>query len=136
MYDKNDALIVNPSWNIYISCSKPDSTYILNSKDIIIEDNCITVPVTKQMTACAGTVACELVLTNEGKELYTNTFYLYITPNTQTGEQVESSNEYDSIGDAVRQVEELLSKIDYLHEEIMSTSEPSLTDGSYWLKMI
>lgn len=49
IYNNDDILEIDPTWNIVISARKHDNKYIVNSNNISVIDNTITVVLTKQM---------------------------------------------------------------------------------------
>ena len=97
LYDNDRIINVSSSWDFYISCVKSDNTYILNSQNISCSGNKISVPVTQQMVASAGTVKCELIIKDGNHVLFSDTFFIYVEPNVQDGSFIESVDECDSI---------------------------------------
>ena len=78
LYDNDRIINVSSSWDYYISCVKSDNTYILNSQNISCSGNKISVPVTQQMVASAGTVKCELIIKDGNHVLFSDTFFFYV----------------------------------------------------------
>lgn len=130
LYDKNNELSIDTSWNISISAIKGDNTHVLNSANISIIDNAIHVTMTRQMLATSGTEKCELIIQEGEKTLYSDTFLIYVEPNVQDGSFLESSDECDVIADTLNKVsgyeEQARNKkneIDNMATEIAGTKE-------------
>lgn len=121
LYDTNGQRTIDPAWDISISSLKSDNTHILNSNNILVENNVIYVTMTKQMLAAPGTAKCELVIQSNGKALISNTFLIYVEPNVQDGDFIESSNEYNTIVDTLNYVQEKKDTVDQLADEIQET---------------
>ena len=128
MYDKTDVFPLDSGYKYDISMVKADKTYIVNSTNITVADNTISVTMTKQMLAAAGTAKCELIIRDGEEILFTDTFYLYIEENVQDGSHIESSDEYNSVVDVLNRVDgyekEVIKKkehVDSMSDEIDKT---------------
>lgn len=136
LYDTDNEILIDPNWKIDISAVKSDNTHILNSENISIAANAIHVLMTQQMLAAPGTEKCELVI-REGEEiLYSDTFLIYVEPNVQDGSYVQSSNEYNSIADVMKHVQNMKIDIDSEFEKLKNTRLEAITgEESYQVKI-
>ena len=122
LYDNNGRITLDTNWQYTISCRKADHTFIVNSNNISVSSNTIYVEVTKQMTSCAGTEKCELLIQDGSQTLYSGTFYLYIEANINYGSALESTNEYDSLSDTLKQIKEYEKESEKTKEHIQEIS--------------
>lgn len=107
LYDNDDSLAIDTTWNVVISARKPDGKFIVDSNNISIINNVINVVLTKQMLATPGTEKCELsIYKPDGSCFFSDTFFLYVEPNVNYGSQLESTNEYDSIVDTLNKIKD------------------------------
>ena len=131
LYDNTGEITINPAWNFMISAIKADNTHILNQLNISIVDNAIEITMTKQMLASPGTMRCEIAIQDSSKKaLYSDTFFIYVDPNVQDGSYIESTDEFDSIVQAMDKVnkmkdhvEEVKDHVDDMAESIEETYE-------------
>lgn len=124
IYNNDDILEIDPTWNIVISARKHDNKYIVNSNNISVIDNTITVVLTKQMLSSPGTEKCELVIYKEdGVSYFSDTFYIYVEANINYGSQLESTNEYDSIVDTLNQIKEYEKDAEKTKDHIQDVSD-------------
>lgn len=122
LYDNNGRIKLDTNWQYTISCRKADDTFIVNSNNISVSSNTIYVEVTKQMTSCSGTEKCELLIQDGNQTLYSGTFYLYIEVNVNYGSALESTNEYDSLSDTLKQIQEYEKESEKTKEHIQEIS--------------
>lgn len=118
LYDSHNEITLEDNWQYTISCRKADNTYIVNSSNISLDSNTICVEMTDQMLSSSGTEKCELIIYNDTQTLYSNTFYLYVEPNINSGNEIESTNEYSSITDVLKRVQEKETAIGKTYDEL------------------
>lgn len=114
LYADDDQYVLNPAWNYNITMKKSDGTYIVNSSNITVEDIgtqsdpdwTINVVCTQQMLSAPGNARAEVVVYNDNQVLFTNTFYVYIEEDVVPEEVVESTNEFKSLVDVLRQIQQ------------------------------
>ncbi len=121
LYDQNNEIDIHSNWSIHISALKGDHTHVINTNNISVANNTIEVIMTKQMLAAPGTEKCELIIQEDDKILFSDTFFIYVEPNVQDGTFIESSNEYDSIVDTLNHVKGKKEQVDQMTEEIEGT---------------
>lgn len=138
LYANNKLLTIEDSWEVSISTVKSDGRYVLSDDNITISDNIISVTVTTQMVSCSGDEKCEIIIIDGDQTLYTSTFLLYIEPNVNDGNAIESSDDYKSIADVLEEVREMEQEIQAVVDkyiEIETVTEPTdQTVGSFWLQ--
>lgn len=86
---------------------KKDGTEIFN--DLIINDatkGCCTLELTNQILAIAGEVKLELMIIEGDKKLTSNVFTLEVRKSINSNEAVESSNEFISLLNALKEIDE------------------------------
>ena len=114
LYTDDDQYILDPSWGYSINMKKADGTYIVNTSNITVKDVgtqedpdwVIEVVCTAQMLSCPGNAKADLIVYNDGQALFTNTFYIYIEDDVVPGQIVTSQDEFLSLVDALRIIDE------------------------------
>lgn len=106
VYTNDDQMVLSPTWEYHITMRKPDGKLVVNSSNIEIRDNKIYVTCTAQMLSAPGTSICELVIFNDSQSLYTNKFYIYVDEDLISGDDIESTNEFNSIVDVLRLIQQ------------------------------
>ena len=124
LYDNTGEITINPAWNFMISAIKADNTHILNQLNISIVDNAIEITMTKQMLASPGTMRCEIAIQDSSKKaLYSDTFFIYVDPNVQDGSYIESTDEFDSIVQAMDKVNEMKDHVEEVKDHVDDMAE-------------
>lgn len=142
LYDNDNLLAIDHDWEIVISIRKPDNKFIVDSKNISVVDNVITVDVTKQMLTTPGTQKCELAIYRHNSDspsaipyegnsdsdsdvpcYFSNTFFIYVEPNINYGSQLESTNEYDSLVDTLDQIKKIEEDAENTKDHIHDVSD-------------
>ena len=122
LYDNNDAITMDP-----------DNTFLVEGSEnkIIVSDNIIKIHVSRQLLAAPGSVSCELAIYQpDGACYFSDTFFIYVEPNVNSGSELESTSEYHSLVETLIQVKEyeqevLKSKenVDKIEDAIQGTCD-------------
>lgn len=105
LYTNDDVMTISPTWDYHITMRKPDGRLIVDTSNIEIKNNKVYITCTAQMLSAPGTSKCELVIYNNSQSLYSNNFYIYVTNDLITGDEIESTDEFNSLVDALRLVQ-------------------------------
>lgn len=106
LYTNDDQMDLNPNWEYHITMRKPDGRLIVDTSNIEIRDDKVYVTCTAQMLSAPGTSVCELVIFNNSQQIYSNNFYIYVSEDLIDGDTIESTNEFNSIVDVLRLIQE------------------------------
>lgn len=106
IYTNDDVMVLNPAWDYHITMRKPDGKLIVDTENIEVENNKIYVTCTAQMLSAPGTSKCELVIFNNSQSVYTNNFYIYVDEDLIDGDDVESTDEFNSLVRVLRLIQE------------------------------
>lgn len=88
---------------VEVRCRKADGKQV--TKNASTENNTIIIDISRQMTTCKGTAIVDVVLYGtDGGVLSTAKFYLNVDDGAVSEEDIKSSNEYESLTDALRVV--------------------------------
>lgn len=88
---------------IKVRCRKADGKQV--TKNATKENNTIVIDISGQMTTCKGTAIVDVVLYGtSGGVLSTAKFYLNVDDGAVSEDEIKSSNEYESLTDALRVV--------------------------------
>lgn len=110
IYTDDDQMVLNPEWEYHIEMRKPDGKLVVDTENIEIKDDKIYITCTAQMLSAPGTSKCELIIYNNNQSLYTNNFYIYVEDDLITGDEIESTNEFNSIVKVLRELQELKNR--------------------------
>ncbi len=94
------------SGNASIRGTKPDGNGF--SYTAVLSGNIVTADVTKQMTAVAGKVVCEVVLTSGSKELATANFIIDVERAALDKDTLKSGSEIKELVDYIDRIDEIL----------------------------
>lgn len=106
LYTNDDQMDLNPAWEYHITMRKPDGKLVVDTSNIEIRDDKVYVTCTAQMLSAPGTSVCELVIFNNSQSIYSNRFYIYVDEDLVDGDTIESTNEFNSIVDVLRLIQE------------------------------
>ena len=88
---------------VEVRCRKADGKQV--TKNATKENNTIVIDISGQMTTCKGTAIVDVVLYGtSGGVLSTAKFYLNVDDGAVSEDEIKSSNEYESLTDALRVV--------------------------------
>lgn len=88
---------------VEVRCRKADGKQV--TKNATKENNTVVIDVSRQMTTCKGTAIVDVVLYGtSGGVLSTAKFYLNVDDGAVSEDEIKSSNEYESLTDALRVV--------------------------------
>lgn len=88
---------------VEVRCRKADGKQV--TKNATKENNTVVIDISGQMTTCKGTAIVDVVLYGtSGGVLSTAKFYLNVDDGAVSEDEIKSSNEYESITDALRVV--------------------------------
>ena len=88
---------------VEVRCRKADGKQV--TKNATKENNTIVIDISGQMTTCKGTAIVDVVLYGtSGGVLSTAKFYLNVDDGAVSEDEIKSSNEYESLTDALRAV--------------------------------
>ena len=89
---------------VEVRCRKADGKQV--TKNATKDNNTIVIDISGQMTTCKGTAIVDVVLYGtDGGVLSTAKFYLNVDDGAVNEDDIKSSNEYESLTDALRTVE-------------------------------
>ena len=89
---------------VEVRCRKADGKQV--TKNATKENNTVVIDISGQMTTCKGTAIVDVVLYGaSGGVLSTAKFYLNVDDGAVSEDEIKSSNEYESLTDALRVVE-------------------------------
>ena len=89
--------------NVEVRCRKADGKQV--TKNATKDNNTIVIDISGQMTTCKGTAIVDVVLYGtDGGVLSTAKFYLNVDDGAVNEDDIKSSNEYESLTDALRTV--------------------------------
>lgn len=106
VYTNNDQMQLSSSWQYHITMRKPDGKLVVNTENIEVRNNVIYVTCTAQMLSAPGTSNCQLVIYNNSQSLYSNNFYIYVGEDMVSGDDVISTNEFNSLVSVLRQIQQ------------------------------
>ena len=88
---------------VEVRCRKADGKQV--TKNATKDNNTIVIDISGQMTTCKGTAIVDVVLYGtDGGVLSTAKFYLNVDDGAVSEDDIKSSNEYESLTDALRRV--------------------------------
>lgn len=88
---------------VEVRCRKADGKQV--TKNATKENNTVVIDISRQMTTCKGTAIVDVVLYGtSGGVLSTAKFYLNVDDGAVSEDEIKSSNEYESLTDALRVV--------------------------------
>ena len=88
---------------VEVRCRKADGKQV--TKNATKENNTVVIDISGQMTTCKGTAIVDVVLYGtSGGVLSTAKFYLNVDDGAVSEDEIKSSNEYESLTDALRVV--------------------------------
>ena len=88
---------------VEVRCRKADGKQV--TKNATKENNAVVIDISGQMTTCKGTAIVDVVLYGtSGGVLSTAKFYLNVDDGAVSEDEIKSSNEYESLTDALRVV--------------------------------
>ena len=88
---------------VEVRCRKADGKQV--TKNATKENNTVVIDISGQMTTCKGTAIVDVVLYGtDGGVLSTAKFYLNVDDGAVSEDDIKSSNEYESLTDALRTV--------------------------------
>lgn len=88
---------------VEVRCRKADGKQV--TKNATKENNTVVIDISGQMTTCKGTAIVDVVLYGtSGGVLSTAKFYLNVDDGAVSEDEIKSSNEYESLTDALRTV--------------------------------
>lgn len=88
---------------VEVRCRKADGKQV--TKNAEKENNTVIIDISGQMTTCKGTAVVDVVLYGtDGGVLSTAKFYLNVDDGAVSEDDIKSSNEYESLTDALRKV--------------------------------
>lgn len=88
---------------VEVRCRKADGKQV--TKNATKENNTVVIDISGQMTTCKGTAIADVVLYGtSGGVLSTAKFYLNVDDGAVSEDEIKSSNEYESLTDALRVV--------------------------------
>lgn len=88
---------------VEVRCRKADGKQV--TKNAEKENNTVIIDISGQMTTCKGTAVVDVVLYGtDGGVLSTAKFYLNVDDGAVSEDDIKSSNEYESLADALRKV--------------------------------
>lgn len=102
-------------FSVSFECSKPDGTFVIDST-VSRNDNIATIPLPEQSTKVAGIVNCQFVLSKEGKQDTTFTFFLDVKRDAKEG-SVESESVVTILEQLTLSIEEGLRVLNELKDE-------------------
>ena len=106
LYTDSSPYIPGEGVTAVFRAKKPDSTILYN--DATINDNTVTVDLTTQTVASAGTVTCELSLYGTNNELlYSPQFDVIVEDYLYSDSEIESTSEYTALTEAVSTVNDI-----------------------------
>lgn len=86
---------------VEVRCRKADGKQV--TKNATKENNTVVIDISGQMTTCKGTAIVDVVLYGtSGGVLSTAKFYLNVDDGAVSEDEIKSSNEYESLTDALR----------------------------------
>lgn len=111
LFNEGEEVEIPETATVRIKMLKPDGHFVLNDCEVV--DNIINIVVDEQMTAVAGKCKVELLIINfvDAEVLYSTNFYLYVKESIYNNEVVESSDEYNSLIEALLAFDELDMRI-------------------------
>jgi hypothetical protein len=90
---------------LYDNCAIEGDSIVYDFLSSVNEDGC-------QITACAGTVECEVTLFNGSEQLTSPRFTLVVDGTVYNGEELKSSNEVNFIKDLIEEAEDTITEIE------------------------
>ena len=115
--------------SVYLKALKPDGKQINTDEYCRIQDNRVIIEVSKQLSAVAGTVECELILSNEtGKQYISNRFNIVVGKSVHNDENLTSTDTYKNILDVLLELDGLKKDLVFKKEKDQPGGVPSLDD--------
>lgn len=106
LYQK-ETFILPPGTTAKLRMLKPDKSQVLNNFEVV--GNSVIVSMTFQMQRSPGIGSFEIILMNEGDAIPSSTCNITITPSVHDDSNIQSTDEYISVIEALVQVNEALS---------------------------
>lgn len=106
IYTNEDQMELDPLWEYHITMKKPDGKMVVDTENIEVRNNIIYITCTAQMLSAPGTSVGELVIYNNNQSLYTNNFYIYVDDDLISGDEIESTDEFNSLVSVLRRIQQ------------------------------
>lgn len=106
--NKGQNYILESGTTARLQLTKPDGTTVIN--DAVIEDGIITAELTQQALAAAGTAIAEIGLYTGETFLSSQIFYIEIEKAAYNPDAPESSDEYNSLVEALEKADEVIER--------------------------
>jgi hypothetical protein len=105
---------------LYDNCAIEGDSIVYDFLSSVNEDGC-------QITACEGTVECEVTLFNGSEQLTSPRFTLVVDGTVYNGEEIKSSDEFNFLEDLIQKAEDTVQKA----EDTVSEIEEKLANGEF-----
>ena len=118
LFNEGEEIVIPDTATVRFKMLKSDGHFILNDCEVI--DNVINLTVDEQMTAVAGKMMVELLVINyvNSEVIYSTNFYLFVKESIYPSSEVESTDEFRSLENALMRVDELVGRIEILESQM------------------
>lgn len=113
LYNGSVPYEITDNLKITLSATKPDGTVLYDDASFLINGNVITYLMHEQLTAVAGAVNCELVITDSNGVLYSPKFDVYVQEVLITASDITSTNEFTQLNRLLDSWENPVTNVSY-----------------------